>query len=140
MMVVMSDDPNTQHALNTGRTFVWHELYVKDPAGAIKFYSECLGFGHQEMDMGEMGSYPMLTMNGHGVAGIMDTTKLENSEHIPPHWAVYLAVDDVDARVARCIGQGASVVVPAMDVPGVGRMCLIADPFGAHIWLYTPAM
>ncbi len=140
MMGVMSDDPNTQHALNTGSTFVWHELYVKDPAGAIKFYTECLDFGHQDADMGEMGTYPMLTKNGMGVAGIMDVNQLENSEHIPSHWATYIAVDDVDARVARCIGQGASVLVPAMDVPSVGRMALIADPFGAHVWLFTPSM
>ncbi|MEG0172581.1 MAG: VOC family protein, partial [Aeromonas sp.] len=31
------------------------------------------------------------------------------------------------------------VVVPPMDIPTVGRMALIADPQGAHIWLFTSA-
>lgn len=26
-----------------------------------------------------------------------------------------------------------------MDIPSVGRMTLIHDPLGAHIWLYKPA-
>jgi predicted enzyme related to lactoylglutathione lyase len=134
----MADNSMDQHALNEGSTFVWHELYSANVQASIDFYTNCLGFGHQAMDMGETGAYPMLTMNGQGVAGIMDTNKLE-MQGVQPHWAVYLAVDDVDARVEKCTAAGASVVVPAMDVPTVGRMCLIQDPQGAHIWLYKSA-
>jgi len=55
---------------------------------------------------------------------------------VPPHWATYLSVDDVDARVEKCVEHGGTLVVPAMDVPTVGRMALIHDPQGAHVWLF----
>lgn len=126
------------HALAAGRAFPWHELYVKDADSGVRFYTEALGFGTQEMDMGPMGTYKMLTYNGTAVAGVMPTDNPE-MQNVPPHWAAYLSVDDVDARVAKVVELGGTVVVPAMDVPTVGRMALIADPQGAHLWLYKHA-
>ncbi len=127
-----------EHALNEGLTFVWHELYIPNASAGIQFYVDALDFGTQEMPMGEMGTYTMLTKNGKAVAGVMPTNE-GPAEGAPPHWAAYLSVDDVDARVEKCVSLGASVVVPAMDVPGVGRMSLISDPQGAHIWLFKDA-
>jgi uncharacterized protein len=125
----------SEHALNQGSTFVWHELYAPNAKAAMDFYVAALDFGTQEMDMGEFGSYLMLTKNGKSVAGVMSTSE-GPAEGAPPHWATYLSVDDVDARAEKCVSLGATVVVPAMDIPGVGRMCLISDPQGAHIWLF----
>ena len=82
-----------------------------------------------------MGTYKMLTRNGKPVCGVFGTDSAEMA-HTPPHWATYLAVDDVDARLAKCTELGAKVIVQPMDVPTVGRMALIQDPAGAHIWLF----
>jgi len=127
-----------EHALNQGSTFVWHELYVPDVDAAVKFYTKNLGFGTESMPMGEGFNYTMLTKNGKGVCGVMSTSG-GPAEGAPTHWATYLAVDDVDSRLEKCTAAGSKIVVPAMDVPGVGRMALISDPQGAHIWLYKPA-
>ncbi|HVL37903.1 MAG TPA: VOC family protein [Fimbriimonadaceae bacterium] len=127
-----------EHAVLVGSTFPWHEVYAPSVPGAIDFYTQALGFGTQEYPMGDMGTYHMLTMNGKGVAGIMSTNSPE-MQGVPPHWATYLSVDDVDARLAKCVELGATVVVPAMDVPNVGRMALISDPQGAHLWLFKHA-
>lgn len=121
-----------------GRTFVWHELYVPDVEKARDFYREALDMDSKAMDMGEMGSYTMLAREGNGVCGIVGTNNPQ-MQGVPPHWAVYLSVDDVDARVAKSLELGATLVVPAMDIPTVGRMAQIADPQGAHIWLFKPA-
>lgn len=125
-----------QQAVNVGSTFVWHEVYLPDAAKAIEFYTKALDFGVDEMDMGEMGTYKMLTRNGAPVAGVMSTTEMPDMQDVPPHWSTYLGVDDVDARLAKCTSMGATIVVPPMDIPGVGRMALISDPQGAHIWLF----
>lgn len=117
---------------------MWHELYVADSQKAIDFYKEALDFGIEGMPMGEMGTYNMLTRNGQPVAGILSFSQV-GKQDIPPHWATYLSVDDVDKRIDKCVGMGATLVVPAMDVPGIGRMALIADPQGAHIWLFKGA-
>ena len=130
----MSTEMMDQHALNEGRTFTWHEVYTPDAQKTIDFYTKALDFGTQAMEMGDF-TYHMLTKIGHGVCGVMGTNTPE-MQGVPPHWSVYLAVDDVDARLAKCQEMGAKVVHGPMDVPSVGRMVLIEDPQGAHIWLY----
>lgn len=127
-----------EHSLAAGRAFPWHELYVPDVQKGIDFYVQAFGMETEGFPMGEMGTYHMLKVNGAAVAGVMSTSE-GPAQDAPTHWAVYLAVDDVDARVAKVEALGGKVVVPAMDVPTVGRMALIADPQGAHIWLYKPA-
>ncbi len=134
----MSTTTADQNALAQGRNFVWHELYVPDLEKAIDFYSKTLDFGSTSMPMGEMGDYHMLTRNGQPVCGAMSTNQMQ-MQGVPPHWAVYLSVDDVDARLEKVKANGGAVVVPPMDVPTVGRMALIADPQGAHIWLFKSA-
>ncbi|BBS87353.1 MULTISPECIES: VOC family protein [Aeromonas] len=130
-------DMAREHALAEGSTFTWHELYVPDGEAGIRFYTEVLGWESQLMEM-EGGNYPMLVVNGRPVAGVQSTRDNPQMAGVPPHWATYIAVDDVDARLAKVTRHGGSLVVPAMDIPTVGRMALIADPQGAHIWLFTP--
>jgi predicted enzyme related to lactoylglutathione lyase len=49
---------------------------------------------------------------------------------VPPHWAVYFAVADTDAAVARIAELGGSVMMPPMDIEP-GRFAVVADPYGA---------
>ncbi|HEU5171843.1 MAG TPA: VOC family protein [Gemmatimonadales bacterium] len=51
--------------------------------------------------------------------------------NVPPHWLIYVAVDDRDATVAKARDLGGSVIVPPADVPTVGRFAILADPQGA---------
>jgi len=120
-----------QAALAQGKAFVWHEITTGDVDGSIAFYTGALDFGTLEMPMGDMGTYKMLTRNGAPVCGVT-----ASQPGMPPHWAVYLSVDDVDAKLEVVKTKGASVVVPPMDVPEVGRMALIQDPQGAYVWLF----
>ena len=128
-----------QHVTASGKTFPWHEIYAPDAQAAIDFYTKALGMGTQDYDMGGGYTYHMLTANGTGIAGVMSTKDPKMMPGIPPHWAVYMAVDDVDKRIAKCKELGAKVVVEPMDVPKVGRMALISDPQGAHLWLFKPS-
>lgn len=128
-----------QSALATGRAFVWHEVYGANLADILKFYTEALDFGTATMPMGEMGDYTMLTRNGVPVAGALGTEGQAHLQGIPPHWATYIGVDDVDARIEKSVALGAKLIFPAMDVPTVGRMALIEDPLGAKVWLFTPS-
>ncbi len=135
----MSEQTMENHAIAVGNTFCWHELYTPNSEASVNFYKECLGWGTQEMDMGEMGTYTMLTVDGTAVAGTQQTAGNPEMENVPPHWAIYVAVDDVDARLAKCLANGATNLVPPMDIPSVGRMALVQDPLGATFWLYKSA-
>lgn len=128
------------NSLNSGRTFVWHEVYSATTAAAVDFYTKALDFGTMSMSMGEMGDYHMLTKNGIPVAGVLGTTENPMMAGVPPHWAVYIGVDNLDAKVALCVELGATVMVPTITVPTIGRMSLITDPNGANVWLFEPEM
>jgi predicted enzyme related to lactoylglutathione lyase len=125
----------TQRA-NEPNTPTWNECVTADVPAAVAFYAAVLGMGSEAMDMGEM-SYTVLTdVNGRQIGGCMDLAMLPDG--IPPHWNVYFNVDDVDASVAKAGELGGTTVVPAMDVPGVGRMAMVADPQGASFYVMTP--
>jgi|SRR5579862_7615927 len=134
----MPTETQNQQAINTGRTFVWHEVYGPSADASIDFYTKALDFGTTSMEMGNMGTYHMLTRDGQPVAGVIGTAGDPRMSDVPPHWSTYVSVDDVDARITKCVQCGATVEVPAMDVPTVGRMALIKDPQGAHVWIFKP--
>jgi predicted enzyme related to lactoylglutathione lyase len=121
-----------EFAVAVGRTFPWHEVVTPNVEATVDFYTKALGWETETMQMGE-GPYTMLKANGTSVCGVFDSAQAGGA---PPHWAVYIAVDDLDHRLAKCTEHGATIVVPAMHIATVGRMALIADPHGAHVWLY----
>jgi uncharacterized protein len=135
----MTDEQRNSAALAQGSTFVWHEVYGASSQASIDFYTKALGFESMEMPMGER-NYKMLVANGQPVAGVIGTSEFPGMDDVPPHWATYLAVSDVDEKLAACQEHGAKLVHGPMDVPTIGRMALIQDPQGAHIWLFRPEM
>jgi hypothetical protein len=52
---------------------------------------------------------------------------------MPPVWSIYITVDDVDATAQKTQELGGRVLMPPMDIPKVGRFCVIQDPQGAVI-------
>ena len=111
---------------NEPGTPIWNELITPDAATATKFYTDVLGVGWETMGM-EAGSYTCLVAGGRQVGGVMAPPM----EGMPPHWNVYFNVESADDTVARAHELGGNVVAPAFDVPGVGRMAVVADPQGA---------
>ena len=65
-------------------TFFWHEINTPDPAGAKSFYTDLIGWGTNEMDMGG-GTYTMFTNGGSDIGGIMAH---ESGGSGPPPWVV----------------------------------------------------
>jgi predicted enzyme related to lactoylglutathione lyase len=105
--------------------FVWHELYTRDIAASKGFYGELFGWKTKDMPMGPEGSYTIIeTADGKQIGGYV---KLDKGA---PAWLPYVYSDDVDAAVARAKEKGASVVSPAFDVPGVGRMATLQHADG----------
>jgi hypothetical protein len=60
-------------------------------------------------------------------------------EAAAPYWLSYIGVEDVDAVTLKAQAAGATVLQPPFDVPGVGRMVILADPLGAQIAYMTPS-
>jgi predicted enzyme related to lactoylglutathione lyase len=115
----------------SGKVFAWMELATSDPDAARQFYAEALGWETGEMDMGEAGPYVMFKRaDGQDVAGI---TPAEGGEDV---WYPYLTAGNVDATTKRASDLGAAVLMEPIEVPGVGRFSILADPAGARFGLF----
>ena len=112
---------------NEPGTPVWNEVMTPDIPRATQFYADVLGMGSQTSPMGDTTYTTLTNVEGRMIGGAMNPP----SDDVPPHWNVYFNVEDVDATVASAVGLGGQVVAPAFDVPGVGRMAVLADPQGA---------
>ena len=114
---------------------IWNELVTSDSAAAIEFYNSVLGT-ERGITMGPM-DYTLLRAGGTEVAGVLQIT--EDMGPIPPHWAVYFGVDDVDQTVSKAQSLGADVYVPPTDIPEIGRFACLADPQGADFNVFKAA-
>ena len=122
----------------THGAFSWSELMTSDAAAAAAFYGPLFGWRIETMDMGG-GPYHVLKVGDAAVGGIMKSPA--ESGAMPPAWGCYVTVADVAATVAQATTLGGTVVMPVTDIPGVGRMAVIADPQGAalSVMQYNPA-
>jgi predicted enzyme related to lactoylglutathione lyase len=122
--------------------FCWQELATTDLDAAQNFYKTLLGWeikeGQAPACEGSEGPpmvYNEIVVAGEHVGGMYKMGTEFGST--PSHWLTYVAVDDVDAKAARVTELGGSIRVPPMDIPNVGRFCIINDPTGVTISLIT---
>lgn len=113
--------------------FVWYELMTTDTAGAAAFYSHVVGWTARDSGMPGL-SYTLFYAGEAMRAGMMAIP--EESAGMPPAWIGSIHVDDVDATAARLVAAGGTVHRPAWDIPGVGRLAVVADPQGAVFYLF----
>jgi uncharacterized protein len=113
--------------------FVWHDHISDDPAAASSFYGDLLGWEIEVAKMGEF-DYPMIKVGEQTHGGFGPA-----QDGAPSHWLGHVLVEDADAAAGRAEAAGGKIVAPAMDIPEVGRMVVVADPQGAIVSLYAPA-
>lgn len=114
--------------VNSG-LFTWFEYMAADVEAAKAFYGAIVGLGSEPwpgMD------YTMWTAGGRPVGGLSALPEEARAAGAPPHWVGTIETDDCDALVAKAVGLGATVRVPAFDLPDVGRWALLVDPQGAQ--------
>ncbi len=124
----------------THGTFHWNELMVRDAGRAKRFYETTIGWRFESMPMPDGGTYWLAHVAGRPtpVAGLFELTSPQY-DGVPECWMPYLAVDDVDKRVAKAVKAGAKLMKPIFEVPGVGRIAVLQQPGGAGIGWMTPA-
>lgn len=123
---------NYADVYQTPGAFSWNELMTPNPKAACEFYGSLFGWTVETMNMGQ-GPYHVVKVGGTAIGGIMQTPP--DAGPMPPMWGVYVTVADLDAALAKVPSLGGKTCVPPMDIPGVGRMAVIADPQGAMISL-----
>ena len=113
----------------------WIDMSVDNADEVRDFYKAVVGWGHEDVSMGDYADYSMTTPGGDAVSGICHA-RGSNAE-LPGGWLIYITVADVDASAAACVKHGGEVIVPVRGLAG-GRFCVIRDPSGAVAALYQP--
>ncbi|MFF8503010.1 VOC family protein [Streptomyces anulatus] len=124
-------------------SFLWAELYTSDVPAAAAFFNDVFGWGTDQLKV-EGTDYTYTTVHPAGAGPEASFGGLVRMGDVPseaargPHWLPYFAVADVDATVATAKRLGGTETLAAMDVPGVGKMANVADPFGAVFAVMRP--
>jgi predicted enzyme related to lactoylglutathione lyase len=113
----------------------WVDLTTTDVVDAKRFYGEVLGWTPREAPA---INYTFFEHEGATVAGLQALMDEQRERGMPPSWSMYVRTDDADATVARAAELGATVVSDGLDIPGAGRLAVLADPQGGVVLLWQP--
>ncbi|MBZ9643184.1 VOC family protein [Streptomyces sp. NPDC059862] len=121
--------------LNEPGSLCWLELYTPDLPAAAGFYNAVLGWETSSVSF-PGGSYTCVNPAREGedamFGGLVALADDPTEAGSDPYWLPYLEVTDTDATVAKAQELGGSVRMPATDVPDVGRIAKLTDPYGAR--------
>lgn len=110
----------------------WEDLRTPNPDAARAFYTAVFGFTYEGVDGLPPGTdYGTFHNGGAPLGGLGD---MMGAKDIPPHWAVYFGVPNVDDALAAVTTAGGTVFAPAFTTP-YGRMACVGDPAGAMFWV-----
>lgn len=125
--------------VNEPGAFSWNEVNTRDPEAAKAFYGAVFGWGGNDVDMGEAGTYttwrhPDRAQDGESIGGLLDMRGRVPDE-VPPHWLTYFTIDDLDASLERAQGMGAKLAFGPLELPN-GKLAILTDPQGAAFGVY----
>lgn len=120
-------------------TFCWAELSTPDQEAAKTFYGALLGWGYNDVPIGEGAVYSIAQVDGLDVAAVSPQPPQQRDAGVPPFWSSYVAVQSADEVAQRAKDLGANLHAPPFDVMSAGRMAVIQDPQGAYFMLWQAA-
>lgn len=113
--------------VNEPGSLIWNECNTRDVPAASAFYQAAFGITTEPME--GMADYYSIRVGDRTVGG-MQAMAGRFPDEVPPHWMAWFAVDDTDSTADAAVKAGGNIVVPPMDMGGVGRMAGLQDPWG----------
>jgi predicted enzyme related to lactoylglutathione lyase len=116
-------------AWNFGR-FVWHDIVTSDLQRSRRFYAGLFGWRYQDLQVGA-DRYLVIIGPGGPQGGLMPAAGRDT-------WAgagqvmAFLSVADVDGAARAAVAGGGQVLSAPFEVPGMGRLAVLADGGGAR--------
>ncbi|MFD9823351.1 VOC family protein [Streptomyces violascens] len=105
----------------------WFELLTRNADQARTFYSTVFGWSGDSEPYGS-SEYTEWELEGKSFGGMMRMNE-DFPPEVPPHWMVYVEVEDCDATATKARELGGEVHVPPTPIPP-GRFALLRDPQG----------
>ena len=119
-------------------SFIWYELMTPDVDAAKAFYDAVVGWKIDTQSQFPNG-YRMIGRSDGGFAGgVLPLTDEMQQHGARPTWLSYIHVEDVDSAVRDIEQAGGKTLMPAFDIPNIGRVAMVADPQGAPFYIMKP--
>ena len=118
--------------------FLWHELVTSDVEGAKSFYSRVVGWNVEPFEASPT-PYWLWTAFGHPAAGLMGLPEESLQQGIPPYWLGYVHCSNLNSSCEQVRNLGGEIVIPPVEMDGVGRFAQLNDSQGAPLGLMEPA-
>lgn len=118
--------------------FIWYELITPDPDGAKAFYDAVVGWTIDPQPSGDMDYRMIGRADGGNAGGVMRLTAEMAERGARPVWLGYICVADVDRALGEIESAGGKTLIPATDIPGVGRIAMVADPRRIPFYVMKP--
>jgi predicted enzyme related to lactoylglutathione lyase len=119
-------------------TFSWADNSSTDQETSKKFYANVMGWGVDDMPLGDDQFYTMFQLDGRYAAGLGPMQSDMLAQGIPSHWTSYVTVEDVDAMVEKVNELGGTIIAEPFDIYDSGRMMVLQDPEGATVAMWQP--
>jgi predicted enzyme related to lactoylglutathione lyase len=119
-------------------TFSWADLATNDVDAALSLYTDLFGWEPDKQDLPDGGVYVLFKVDGKDVAAAGPLQEDQAKQGVPPHWNVYVTVDDAEQAAKRAESAGGTIIAPSFDVMGLGNMAVVADPTGAIFCVWEP--
>jgi predicted enzyme related to lactoylglutathione lyase len=120
---------------------VWNELVTRDVKKALPFYEKVVGWTWRTLPGAAGGAdYYICQVGDKDNGGAFDMAGANLPAEIPPHWEVYIGVENADETVERAKRLGATHTAGPIDVPDVGRIQYLMDPTGAVVAVIQGSM
>jgi predicted enzyme related to lactoylglutathione lyase len=124
------------HAQQGG--FIWYELLTSDIAAAKSFYDAVVGWDIQDRS-DFPNDYRMIgRSDGKFAGGAMQITDEMKQHGARPTWLAYIYSSDVDRQASDIERDGGKILMGPFDIPGVGRVAMVADPADAPFYIMKP--
>ncbi|WP_435258405.1 VOC family protein [Thioclava sp. FR2] len=105
----------------------WHQLEAADPAAALAFYSDLLGWAETRTHpMGDHSPYRIIAAQGQEFGGIMEPFQPDT----PSHWRPFFGVASATQSLATVERAGGSLLSGPDPVPGGAFVATVKDDQG----------
>jgi uncharacterized protein len=117
-------------------TMCWNQLASRNIESAKRFYGGVFGWIGTTVPY-ETSTYTTFRLDGREVVGMIEMDR-SWPRGLPSHWMTYLRVDDCDKAAALAVELGGEVLVEPDDMPQIGRLAVLGDPYGAVFSILAP--
>lgn len=139
-MTDVRDAPASANENQPGVTggFIWYELMTPDPEGSKAFYDAVVGWDIEPQPAGDMDYRMIRRSDGGNAGGVLRLTDEMQQHGARPIWLGYIQVADVDKTIDSISAAGGKALMPATNIPNVGRIAMVADAQGAPFYVMKP--